>query len=154
MEADGGAAAAGGTLRSGTEKKLEELRSPSSAAVLNTVALASEMRNMHLTVLDEKTKGFLADAEKRFRKARENATDAFNNEAPSTLDCVTAIRYRVMATILESVVETLRSSSDLSSLSLKLALERTHQSAKNAFRLLTLCQMLRTTLKWSSREVF
>ena len=56
--------------------------------------------------------------------AREKATEASNNEALSTLDRVTAIRYRVMATMLESAIETVGSAGDLSSLAVKKALKR------------------------------
>ena len=55
--------------------------------------------------------------------AREEATRAFNNEALSTLDRIKAIRYRVMATMLESAVETVGIAADLSSLSVRSALE-------------------------------
>ena len=90
---------------------------------VNTVALATEMGKMELTELNEKTKRALSHAKKRFEMARERATDAFNNEALSTLDRIKAIRYRVMATMLESAVETVAIAGDLSSLSVRSALE-------------------------------
>ena len=95
----------------------------SSTPTVNTVALATEMGRMELAELNEKTKRALSHAKKRFEMAREEATRAFNNEALSTLDRIKAIRYRVMATMLESAVETVGISADLSSLSVKSALE-------------------------------
>ena len=55
--------------------------------------------------------------------AREEATRAFNNEALSTFNRVTAIRYRVMATMLGSAIETVATAGDLSTLSVENALE-------------------------------
>ena len=51
--------------------------------------------------------------------AREKATEASNNEALKIFDRITAIRYRVMATVLESVVETVGTAGDMSPSSLK-----------------------------------
>ena len=45
----------------------------------------------------------LADAKKRFERARERATDAFSNEALSPNDRIFAMQYRVMATVLEKI---------------------------------------------------
>ena len=47
---------------------------------------------------------------------------ASNNEAQKIFDRITAIRYRVMATVLESVVETVEAGGDMSPSSLKTAL--------------------------------
>ena len=102
------------------EEKLNELGSPPSDTV-KTVALAAGIRNMQLTELDETTKIVLFQAKERFKMAREKATEASNNDALSTLDHVTAIRYRVMATMLESAAESLGTASDLSSQSVKLS---------------------------------
>ena len=102
------------------EEKLNELGSPPSDTV-KTVALAAEIRNMQLTELDETTKSVLFQAKERFKMAREKATEASNNDSLSTLDHVTAIRYRVMATMLESAAESLGTASDLSSQSVKLS---------------------------------
>ena len=92
----------------------------SSTPTVNTVALATEME---LTELNEETKRALSHAKERFKMAREEATRAFNNEALSTLDRIKAIRYRVMATMLESAVETVGIAGDLSSLSVGSALK-------------------------------
>ena len=96
----------------------------SSIPIVNTVALATEMGKMELTELNEKTKSALSEAKERFKMAREEATRAFNNEALSSLDRIKAIRYRVMATMLESAtaVATAGIAGD-SSLSVKGALE-------------------------------
>ena len=90
---------------------------------VNTVALATEMGKMELTELNEETKRALSQAKERFKMAREEATRAFNNEALSTLDRIKAIRYRVMAAMLESAVETVGIAGDLSSLSVRSALK-------------------------------
>ena len=95
----------------------------SPTPTVNTVVLATEMGKMELTELNEETKRALSDAKKRFEMAREEATRAFNNEALGTLDRIKAIRYRVMATMLESAVETVGIAADLSSLSVRSALK-------------------------------
>ena len=64
-----------------------------------------------------------------FRQNRDSkwlaseATKAFNNETLDTLQRITAIRYRVMAAMLESVTESLAATTDLSSLSRESALQ-------------------------------
>ena len=78
---------------------------------------------MELTELDETSKRAFSQAKERFKMAREKATDASNNEALGTYDCITAIRYRVVATILETTVEAVRSANELSFLSLNSALK-------------------------------
>ena len=103
------------------EKHLKEISSPPTAAA-KTVALAAEMKRIKLTECSNKTKQALSQAKERFKMAREEATRAFNNEALSTFNRVTAIRYRVMATMLGSAVETVATASDLSTLSVENAL--------------------------------
>ena len=56
-------------------------------------------------MVDEEAKRALFDAKDRFSDARKKATDASNNEALNTFDRVTAIRYRVMAAMLESAAD-------------------------------------------------
>ena len=88
------------------------------------VSAAAEMREKSEHIdFDETTKITFSHAEKRFQMAREMATKAFNNEALKFFDRITAIRYRIMATMLESVVETAGTIGDLSSSSVKIALE-------------------------------
>ena len=73
------------------------------AACAEAISLARGMRNLELTALDDSAKSALSDAKERFKKAREKATEAFNNEALETSDRILAMQYRVMATILETV---------------------------------------------------
>ena len=63
------------------------------------------------------------EKKKRFKMAREKATGIFNNNSLSTLDRIIAIRCRVIAAMLESAVEILGDESELSSLSVKSALQ-------------------------------
>ena len=84
------------------ENRLDELTLPSATSPETTVVLASEVKNIQLiNLVDEEAKTALSDAKERFKLAREKATDASNNEALSTFDQITAIRYRVMAAMLE-----------------------------------------------------
>ena len=91
--------------------------------VVKIVSFASEMEKIQKIDLDEATKITFSQAKKRFKMAREKATEASNNEALEVFDRITAIRCRVMAAILESVVETARTAGDLSPASVKSALE-------------------------------
>ena len=97
------------------EEDFEELALPSDTDPGKTIAVAAGIRNMQLTELDETTKSLLSDAQENFRLAVENATHACNNEALSTFDRITAIRYRVMAAMLKSAAETVRTAGDLKS---------------------------------------
>ena len=93
------------------------------ADVVKIVSFAPEMEKIQKIDLDEATKVTFSQAEKRFKMAREKATEASNNEALEVFDRITAIRCRVMAAILESVVETARTVGDLSPETVKSALE-------------------------------
>ena len=93
------------------------------ADVVKIVSFASEMEKIQKIDLDEATKITFYQAKERFKMAREKATEASNNEALEVFDRITAIRCRVMAAILESVVETARTAGDLSPASVKSALE-------------------------------
>ena len=93
------------------------------------IVLADGIRNMQLNELDETTKSLLSNAQKKFRLAVENATHACNNEALSTFDRITAIRYRVMAAMLQSAAETARTTGDLKS-TLQKALPECEQCLK------------------------
>ena len=70
------------------------------AACAETVSLAEGMKHLELT---ESATRQLANAKKRFERAREMATTAFSNEALSTTDRILAMQYRVMATVLETI---------------------------------------------------
>ena len=111
------------------EEDFEELALPSDTDPGKTIAVAAGIRNMQLTELDETTKSLLSDAQENFRLAVENATHACNNEALSTFDRITAIRYRVMAAMLKSAAETVRSTGDLKS-TLQKALPECEQCLK------------------------
>ena len=111
------------------EEDFEELALPSDTDPGKTIAVAAGIRNMQLTELHETTKSLLSDAQENFRLAVENATHACNNEALSTFDRITAIRYRVMAAMLKSAAETVRTTGDLKS-TLQKALPECEQCLK------------------------
>ena len=110
------------------EEDFKQITLPSDTDPEKTV-LADGIRNMQLTELDETTKSLLSDAQENFRLAVENATHACNNEALSTFDRITAIRYRVMAAMLKSAAETVRTTGDLKS-TLQKALPECEQCLK------------------------
>ena len=68
-----------------------------------TFSLAKRMKQMELTDLDETARRALSMAKERFKDCRRKATEAFGNETLKTTDCILAMQYRVMATILETV---------------------------------------------------
>ena len=110
------------------EEDFKQITLPSDTDPEKTV-LADGIRNLQLTELDETTKSLLSDAQEKFRSAVENATHACNNEALSTFDRITAIRYRVMATMLKSAAETVRTAGNLKS-TLQKALPECEQCLK------------------------
>ena len=73
------------------------------AACAQALSLTEGMRNLELTDLHESAARKLANAKKRFERARERATDAYSNEGLTTSDRILAMQYRVMATILETI---------------------------------------------------
>ena len=111
------------------EDDFKQITLPSDTDPEKTIVLADGIRNMQLTELDETTKSLLSDAQEKFRLAVENATHACNNEALSTFDRITAIRYRVMAAMLKSAAETVRTAGDLKS-TLQKALPECEQCLK------------------------
>ena len=111
------------------EGDFKQVTLPSDTDPEKTIVLADGIRNMQLTELDETTKSLLSDAQEKFRLAVENATHACNNEALSTFDRITAIRYRVMAAMLKSAAETVRTTGDLKS-TLQKALPECEQCLK------------------------
>jgi len=110
-----------------TPLKTTAWEATSSTTAMETAVLAAEMTNMELTDFGLATKKALSQAEMRFKMAHEKATKASNNDALSAFDRVTAVRYCVMATMLESAVEvaleTVGTAGELPSLSAKSALE-------------------------------
>ena len=111
------------------EDDFKEITLPSDTDPEKTIVLADGIRDMQLNELDETTKSLLSNAQKKFSLAVENATHACNNEALSTFDRITAIRYRVMAAMLQSAAETARTTGDLKS-TLQKALPECEQCLK------------------------
>ena len=111
------------------EEKVEEITLPSDTDPGKAIVLADGIRNIQLTELDETTRSLLSDAQESFRLAVEYTTHACNNEALSTFDRITAIRYRVMAAMLKSAAETVRTTGDLKS-TLQKALPQCEQCLK------------------------
>ena len=66
-------------------------------------SLVEGIRRLELTGLDESATRKLSTAKERFKDARREATRAFKNEGLKTSDRILAMKYRVMATILETV---------------------------------------------------
>ena len=97
------------------EEEFDEIAFLSDTDPGKIIAVSAGMRNMQLTELDETTKRLLSDAQEKFRLAVEYTTHACNNEALSTSDRIRAIRYRAMAAMLKSAVETVRTTGDLKS---------------------------------------
>ena len=73
------------------------------AACNEAIPLIEGIRRLEITGLDESATRKLSTAKKRFKGARKKATEAFNNESLETSDRILAMKYRVMATILETV---------------------------------------------------
>ena len=73
------------------------------AACDEAFSLVKGIRRLELTGLDESARRKLSIAKKRFEDARREATRAFKNEGFKTSDRILAMKYRVMATILETV---------------------------------------------------
>ena len=108
-------------MRSATPRK--ETPMNATKAPLLTAAIESGMKNVGFTEFSTQAKELLLQAKRRFEMAREKATEAFNTESLGTLHRITAIRYRVMAALFESVANSLATTTDLSSLSLENALQ-------------------------------
>lgn len=88
-----------------------------------TAAIEKGIRNLVLTEFNDEAKRSLRQGAKKFERARDKASDVSNNETLDTLQRINAIRYRVLASMLESVTESLADTKDLSSLSRKHALQ-------------------------------
>ena len=73
------------------------------AACDEAFSLVEGITRLELTGLDESATRKLSTAKKRFKDARREATRAFKNEGLKTYDRILAMKYRVMATILETV---------------------------------------------------
>ena len=73
------------------------------AACDEAFSLVEGITRLELTGLDESATRKLSTAKKRFEDARREATRAFKNEGLKTYDRILAMKYRIMATILETV---------------------------------------------------
>ena len=73
------------------------------AACDEAFSLVEGITRLELTGLDESATRKLSTAKKRFEDARREATRAFKNGGFKTYDRILAMKYRVMATILETV---------------------------------------------------
>ena len=82
---------------------LQSTAPPSPDAEAETFCLALAMKNLELDDLDESSIALLSNARKRFKDARRKATEAFSDEALKTSDRITAMGYRILATVLEMV---------------------------------------------------
>ena len=109
------------TVRSLASTK-ETLLNATKAPAL-TAAIEWEIKNVGFTEFGAEEKELLLQAKERFKFSREKATQAFKNEALDTLHRITAIRYRVMAALLESFAKSLAVTTDLWSLSRENALK-------------------------------
>ena len=111
------------TITSAISTKETSKRNATKSPAITT-AIEPAIKNLGgITEFGDEAKRLLLQGKERFEMAREEATKAFNNEALHTLQRITAIRYRVMAAMLESVAKSLAATTDLSSLSLKSALQ-------------------------------
>ena len=73
------------------------------AACNEAFPLIEGIRRLEITGLDESATRKLSTAKERFKDARRKVTEAFQNEGLKTSDRILAMKYRVMATILETV---------------------------------------------------
>ena len=83
-----------------TRSRSEYVTDTAQAACAKAVSFTEGMKDLELT---ESATRKLNIAKERFKRARERATDAFSNEALSTIDRILAMQYRVMATVLETI---------------------------------------------------
>ena len=120
------------TIRSATSTK--EMKIKAAKAAAPAAAIEPAIQNVGTTEFGVEAKDLLLQAQRRFEMTREKATEAFNNEALDTLQRITAIRYRVMAAMLESVAKSLAATTDLSSLSLMSALQSATPECEQSLR--------------------
>ena len=105
-----------------------------SNTLVLTAAIERGIKNVGFTEFGVEAKDLLLEAKKRFKMAREEATKAFNNEALDTLQRITAIRYRVMAAMFESVAKSLAATTDLSCLSRESALQSARSECEQSLQ--------------------
>lgn len=71
----------------------------------DAVSLAESIKNISTSKVDERAETALSNARERFKGARKYATKASTHEALNDKHCLTAFRYRVMATLFEAVLK-------------------------------------------------
>ena len=71
----------------------------------DAVSLAESIKNISTSKVDERAETALSNARERFKGARKYATKASTHEALDDKHCLTAFRYRVMATLFEAVLK-------------------------------------------------
>ena len=137
------------------EKHFDELTLTKATSPENSVVrLTAGIQNLQLNeFVDEAAKTALFDAKKRFGKARKKATKACTLGELSTLDRITAIRYRVMAAMLEYAADTaLGTSGDWKS-ALRRALPECEQSLEKLNSLPSVKICFKVELEKSIRSV-
>ena len=120
------------TIRSATSTEETKISAAKTPAL--TTAIEPAIKSVRISEFGVEVKESMLEAKKRFKMAREEATKAFNNEALDTLQRITAIQNRVMAAMLESVAKSLAATTDLSSLSLKSALQSAIPECRQSLR--------------------
>ena len=130
-----------------TSESLNVLSLADTAKTVSVAAKKIEKNNSNKT-----TSNAFDEARERFKMARERATDASNNKSLGIFDRITAIRYRVMAAILESVIKSIEraeTAGNMSCLSVEIALENALPECEQYLQKLhSLPAVFRAPLKW------
>ena len=128
-----------------TSKSLNVLSLADAAKTVSVAADRIEKNNSH-----EATNNAFDEARERFKMARERATDASNNKSLGIFDRITAIRYRVMAAMLESVIKSIEradTAGDMSCLSVEIALENALPECEQCLQRLHSLPAVQSTFK-------
>ena len=141
-----------GTIRSATSTK--ETKINGAKAPTLTTAIKPAIKSVGISELGAEVKESMLEAKERFKMAREEATKAFNNEALDTLQRITAIRYRVMAALLESVAKSLAVTTDFSSLSVNSALQSAAPECGQSLRQLHSLSDVKSNFEVELRSAF
>ena len=120
------------TIRSATSTKEMKIKAAKAPPLITAIEPA--IQSVGITEFGVEAKESILEAKERFKMAREEATKAFNNEALETLRRITAILYRVMAAVSESVAMSLAATTDLSSLSFKSARQRARPECEQSIQ--------------------
>lgn len=130
-----------------TSESLNVLSLADTAKTVSVAAKKIEKNNSNKT-----TSNAFDEARERFKMARERATDASNNKSLGIFDRITAIRYRVMEAILESVIKSIEraeTAGNMSCLSVEIALENALPECEQCLQKLhSLPAVFRAPLKW------